>query len=128
VELRVKDIRAGCAVGMKVFQIVLAAGSALGMMGVSGDDEFVRSFGTDELVVVGGVHENDEVLFNKKKPFWKMWAEDLGSECRCAFHRRYGYVQFFNFDEAWISRLGSRLGSGTEYYGGVLSVAKQGFK
>lgn len=68
-----------------------------------------------------------KVLFNKKKPFWKRWAEDLGSECHCAFHRRYGYVQFFNFDEAWISRSGSRLGSGTEYYGGVLSVAKQGF-
>jgi hypothetical protein len=106
----VKDIRAGCAVGMKVSQIVLAAGSALGMMGVSGDDE------------------NDEALFNKKRPFWKRWAEDLGSVCRCAFHRRYGYVQVFNFDEAWISGLGSRLGSGTEYYGGVLSVAKQGFK
>jgi hypothetical protein len=106
----VKDIRAGCAIGMKVSQIVLAAGSALGMMGVSGDDE------------------NDEVLFNKKRPFWKRWAEDLGSVCRCAFHRRYGYVQVFNFDEAWISGLGSRLGSGTEYYGGVLSVAKQGFK
>jgi hypothetical protein len=98
VELRVKDIRAECAIGMKVFQIVLAAGSALGMMRVSGDDEFVRSLETDELVVVDGVDENDEVLFNKKKPFWKRWAEDLGSECRCAFHRRYSYVQFFNFD------------------------------